>query len=104
MQCCAVPSLPTISIPKLQPLPCRNLDFPYVIGSETCKTSFRKEKGDAIRIVDLRIAGGFRIAEKRWDRPLYRRLARVPQGSCRVGGLCRRRSAGSTGNGNHDKN
>src|SRR6185503_2920115 len=45
----------------------RNVGFPYVIYSGACKTVFKKEKSDAIRIVDLRIAGGFRGTEKRWD-------------------------------------
>src|ERR1700683_39724 len=64
----------------------------------------RKEKDNAIRTVDLRIAGGFRGAEKRWDRPLHGGLARVPQRSPRVRRLCRRRSAGTTRNRSHDKN
>jgi transposase len=44
----------------------RNVGFPYVIHSGARKTIFKKEKSDAIRIVDLRIAGGFRRTEKRW--------------------------------------
>ena|SRR5215469_815349 len=41
------------------------------------KTVLQKEKGDAIRNVDLRIAGGFRGTEKRRERPLHGCLART---------------------------
>ncbi len=49
--------------------------MPHVIRTSTYKICLSlKEHGHAICIVDVRIARGFRLSEKRWGRPLQQRL------------------------------
>src|SRR5258708_29891818 len=103
-RCPHTQALGTLRIPNKSLNRVESVDVPTSYVQVYLETAVSQGGRDAIRIVDLRIAGGFRGTERRWVRPIHGRLARLPQSSRRVRRLCRRRSAGSTGNGNDDKN